>query len=168
MARVTISARAVRQLAAPGGDLDRATRRVAEQGADRARYHLRHQGLHRHYKVPSDLRIDVRRAGTLRGQGVQYRVVATGRLADIYEFGSKPHVIRASPVLVFDSRKLRKKVIVRRPSAAQASRSGGYRTINFGNTVVSFKGRVDHPGTKPIRYMQKALRDVGVIGAVLG
>jgi hypothetical protein len=168
MARVTISARGVQQLAAPGGDLDRYVQKVAEQAADRARYHLRHQGLHRHYKIPSDLKISVRRAGALRGQGVQYRVIATGRLANIYEFGSKPHVIRASPVLAFDSRKLRKKVIVRRPSAAQRSPSGGYRTINLSNRVITFKGYVDHPGTKPIRYMQKALRDVQVSGAVLG
>jgi hypothetical protein len=168
MARVTISARGVQQLAAPGGDLDRYVQKVAEQAADRARYHLRHQGLHRHYKIPSDLKISVRRAGALRGQGVQYRVIATGRLANIYEFGSKPHVIRASPVLAFDSRKLRKKVIVRRPSAAQRSPSGGYRTINLSNRVITFKGYVDHPGTKAIRYMQKALRDVEVGGAVLG
>lgn len=168
MARVTISARGVQQLAAPGGDLDRYVHRVAEQAADRARYHLRHQGLHRHYKIPSDLKISVRRAGELRGQGVQYRVVATGRLANIYEFGSKPHIIKASPALVFDSRKLRKKVIVRRPSAAQRSPSGGYRTINLRDRVITFKGYVDHPGTKAIRYMQKALRDVEVGGAVLG
>jgi len=168
MARVTISARAVRQLAAPGGDLDRYVERVAEEAADRARYHLRHQGIHRHYKIPSDLKIQVRRAGALRGQGIQYRVVATGRLANIYEFGSKPHVIQASPALVFNSRKLRKRVVVRRPSAAQASPSGGYRTINFGNTIVTYKGHVNHPGTKAIRYMQKALRDVEVRGAVLG
>jgi hypothetical protein len=71
-------------------------------------------------------------------------------------------------VLAFDSRKLRKKVIVRRPSAAQRSPSGGYRTINLSNRVITFKGYVDHPGTKPIRYMQKALRDVQVSGAVLG
>lgn len=168
MARVTISARAVRQLAAPGGDLDRYVEKVAEEAADRARYHLRHQGIHRHYEIPRDLKIEVRRAGALRGQGIQYRVVATGRLASIYEFGSKPHKIQASPVLVFNSGKLRKKVIVRQRSAAQSSPSGGYRTRNFGNTIVTYKGYVNHPGTKAIRYMQKALRDVGVRDAVLG
>lgn len=167
MARVTISARAVRQLAAPGGDLDRYTQRIAEQAADRARYHLRHQGLHRHYKVPSDLKIQVRRAGELRGQGIQYRVVATGDLANIYEFGSKKHIIRASPVLVFNSRRLRKKVIVRKPGAGQRSPSGGYRTINLSDRVITYKGYVNHPGTKAIRYMEKALRDVSVAGAVL-
>lgn len=167
MARVTISARAVRELAAPGGDLDRYVEQVAEAAADRARYHLRHQGLHRHYKIPSDLKISVRRAGELRGQGVQYRVVATGRLADIYEFGSKPHKIKAQPVLVFNSGRLKKKVIVRQPTAAQRSPSGGYRTRNFGNTIVTYKGYVDHPGTKAIRYMEKALRDVAVSGGVL-
>lgn len=167
MARVTISARAVQQLAAPGGDLDRFTRRVAEEAADRARYHLRHQGLHRHYKVPKDLKIEVRRAGALRGQGIQYRVVATGRLASTYEFGTKPHVIKASPVLVFNSGKLRKKVIVRQ-RGAQGSPSGGYRTRNFGNTIITYKGYVNHPGTKAIRYMEKALRDVGTGGRVLG
>lgn len=169
MARVTISARAVRQLAAPGGDLDRYTREVAEQAAERARYYLRHQGLHRHYKTTGEARIDisVRRAGELIGQGVQYRVIATGRLADIYEFGSEPHKIKADPVLVFNSRRLRKKVIVRKRSAATASPSGGYRTRNFSNTIVTYKGYVNHPGTKPIRYMAKALRDVAVSGAVL-
>lgn len=168
MTRVTISARAVRQLAAPGGDLDRFTQQVAEQAADRARYHLRHQGLHRHYKIPKDLRIEVRRAGELLGQGVQYRVVATGRLADIYEFGSEPHKIQASPVLVFDSRRLKKKVVVRKRTAATSSPSGGYRTRTFGRTIVTYKGYVDHPGTKAIRYMEKALRDVSVSGRVLG
>lgn len=168
MARVTISARGVRQLMAPGGDLDRFVERVAEEAADRARYHLQHQGIHRHYKIPSDLRIEVRRAGALRGQGIQYRVVATGRLlANIYEFGSEPHVIPASPTLVFNSRKLRKKVIVRKPSGAQRSPSGGYRTLNFKNTVVTYKGHVNHPGTKAIRYMEKALRDVSVRSGVL-
>lgn len=88
-------------------------------------------------------------------------------MANIYEFGSKPHKIQASPALVFNSRALRKKVIVRKRGTATASASGGYRTINFGNTIVSYKGYVDHPGTKPIRYMQKAFRDVGVSGAVL-
>lgn len=167
MARVTISARGVRQLAAPGGDLDRYVEQVAEQAADRARYHLRHQGLHRHYKIPKDLQISVRRAGSLIGQGVQWRVVATGRLANIYEFGSEPHKIRASPVLVFNSRKLRKKVIVRSRSATTASASGGYRTRNYGGTIITYKGYVNHPGTKPIAYMRKALRDVSVNSAVL-
>lgn len=170
MARVTISARAVRQLAAPGGDLDRFTERVANQAADRARYHLRHQGLHRHYKTTGEAKIDisVRRAGALRGQGVQYRVIASGRMANIYEFGSKPHKIKAQPVLVFNSRKLAgKKVIVRQATAAQRSPSGGYRTRNFGNTIITYKGYVNHPGTKAIRYMQKALRDVSVSGTVL-
>ena len=169
MARVTISARGVRELVAPGGDLDRYVERVAEEAADRARYYLRHQGLHRHYKTTGEARIDisVRRAGALIGQGVQYRVIATGRLANIYEFGSEPHKIRAQPVLVFNSRKLKKKVIVRSRSATTASASGGYRTRNYGNTVITYKGYVDHPGTKPIRYMAKALRDVSVAGAVL-
>lgn len=110
----------------------------------------------------------MRAAGALRGQGIQYRVVATGRLANIYEFGSKPHIIKAQPVLVFNSRRLRgKKVIVRRPTADQRSPSGGYRTRNFGNTIVTYKGHVNHPGTKAIRYMQKALRDIQVQGTVL-
>lgn len=168
-ARVRINSRGIKALTAPGSDVDAAVRRAADTAADRARANVRGAGYGPGAAIASSIK--VRRSSTTTASGrVRYVVSATHELAQVYEDGSKPHVIRAKKASALHFKYGSKRVIVPTAGTAGAWFAGNGRPLLraeprragwvLPGAIISFKGYVDHPGTRGLHYMEEALRSI--------